>query len=66
MRWLHYDVIAFGAHPNETEAVTGGTVAKRIGKGRSALLVDLYDGEPARHAARGGALSRRRRPHQDA
>lgn len=31
----------------------GGTVAELIGKGRSVLLVDLCDGEPARHGARG-------------
>ena len=53
MSWPHYDVIAFGAHPDDIEAVMGGTVAKLIGKGRSVLLVDLCDGEPARHAVRG-------------
>ena len=53
MSWKAYDVIAFGAHPDDVEAVMGGTVAKLVEKGRSVLLVDLCDGEPARHAARG-------------
>src|ERR1019366_5387147 len=53
MSWKSYDVIAFGAHPDDVEAVMGGTVAKLIEKGRTVLLVDLCDGEPARYAARG-------------
>jgi LmbE family N-acetylglucosaminyl deacetylase len=48
-----FDVIAFGAHPDDIEAVMGGTLAKLADKGRSVLIVDLCDGEPARHAARG-------------
>ena len=48
-----YDVIAFGAHPDDVEAVMGGTVVKLVEKGRSILFVDLCDGEPARHGARG-------------
>jgi LmbE family N-acetylglucosaminyl deacetylase len=32
----------------------GGTALKLVRKGRSVLFVDLCDGEPARHAARGG------------
>ena len=48
-----YDVIAFGAHPDDVEAVMGGTVVKLVEKGRSVLIVDLCDGEPTRHAARG-------------
>jgi N-acetylglucosamine malate deacetylase 1 len=43
-----YDVIAFGAHPDDVEAVMGGTVVKLVEKGRSVLVVDLCDGEPAR------------------
>ncbi len=48
-----YDVIAFGAHPDDVEAVMGGTLAQMAAKGRSVLAVDLCDGEPARHATRG-------------
>jgi LmbE family N-acetylglucosaminyl deacetylase len=48
-----YDVVAFGAHPDDLEVVMGGTAAKLARKGSSVLFVDLCDGEPARHAARG-------------
>jgi N-acetylglucosamine malate deacetylase 1 len=48
-----YDVIAFGAHPDDLEAVMGGTTIKLVRKGLSVLFVDLCNGEPARHAARG-------------
>ncbi len=48
-----YDVVAFGAHPDDLEAVMGGTTVKLIRKSFSVLFVDLCEGEPARHAARG-------------
>ena len=48
-----YDVVAFGAHPDDLEAVMGGTSAKLAEMGQSILFVDLCDGEPARHAAAG-------------
>ena len=48
-----YDIVAFGAHPDDLEVVMGGTAAKLAGRGHSVLFVDLCDGEPARHAARG-------------
>jgi N-acetylglucosamine malate deacetylase 1 len=48
-----YDILAFGAHPDDLEAVMGGTAAKLSAKGRSILFVDLCDGEPARYAERG-------------
>jgi N-acetylglucosamine malate deacetylase 1 len=48
-----YDIVAFGAHPDDLEVVMGGTAAKLASRGRSILFVDLCDGEPARHAARG-------------
>ena len=47
-----YDVIAFGAHPDDLEAVMGGTTVKLVQQGLSVLFVDLCEGEPARHAAR--------------
>jgi N-acetylglucosamine malate deacetylase 1 len=48
-----YDVLAIGAHPDDVEVFMGGTAAKLVRKGSKLLLVDLCDGEPTRHAARG-------------
>ncbi|MBI3401307.1 MAG: PIG-L family deacetylase [Acidobacteria bacterium] len=48
-----YDVMAFGAHPDDLEAVLGGTAVKLVRSGMTVLFVDLCDGEPARHAVRG-------------
>jgi LmbE family N-acetylglucosaminyl deacetylase len=48
-----YDVLAFGAHPDDLEVVMGGTAAKLASRGQSILFVDLCDGEPTRHAERG-------------
>jgi len=49
----HYDLLAFAAHPDDLEAVMGGTAAKLAGKGRSILFVDLCDGEPTRYGQQG-------------
>jgi LmbE family N-acetylglucosaminyl deacetylase len=48
-----YEVVAFGAHPDDLEAVMGGTAVKLARSGFPVLFVDLCEGEPARHAARG-------------
>jgi len=48
-----YDVLAFAAHPDDLEAVMGGTSVKLVRQKLSVLFVDLCDGEPARHAPRG-------------
>ena len=48
-----YDVVAFGAHPDDLEAVMGGTTVKLVRKSVSVLFVDLCEGEPARHAEHG-------------
>ena len=48
-----YDVVAFGARPDDLEVVMGGTAAKLASRGQSILFVDLCAGEPARHAGRG-------------
>lgn len=53
MSAAHYDILAFGAHPDDLEAVMGGTAAKLAAKGRSILFVDLCDGEPARYGEPG-------------
>jgi len=39
-----YGVVAFGAHPDDLEAVMGGTTVKLVRKGLSVLFVDLCDG----------------------
>jgi N-acetylglucosamine malate deacetylase 1 len=48
-----YDVLAFGAHPDDLEVVMGGTIIKLVRSGLTVLFVDLCEGEPARHGARG-------------
>jgi N-acetylglucosamine malate deacetylase 1 len=48
-----FDVVAFGAHPDDLEAVMSGTAVKLVQKNVSVLFVDLCDGEPARHAGQG-------------
>jgi bacillithiol biosynthesis deacetylase BshB1 len=47
------DAVAIGAHPDDLEAVLGGTAATLVRKGLSVLFVDLCEGEPARHGAPG-------------
>ena len=48
-----FDLLAFGAHPDDVEVAMGGTIAKLSARGLSTLFVDLCDGEPTRHAVRG-------------
>jgi N-acetylglucosamine malate deacetylase 1 len=48
-----FDILAFAAHPDDLEAVMGGTTVVLVQRGLSVLFVDLCDGEPARHAGRG-------------
>jgi LmbE family N-acetylglucosaminyl deacetylase len=50
---MAYDVIAFGAHPDDLEVSMGGTAAKLVAAGLRVLFVDLTDGEPARYAPAG-------------
>ena len=38
-----YDVIAFGAHPDDLEVVLGGTAAKLARSGMTVLFVDIAD-----------------------
>lgn len=56
-----YDVLAFGAHPDDLEVVLGGTAAKLVRSGLTVLFVDLCDGEPARHAI--GGVRQRQAEH---
>ncbi|RME02180.1 MAG: LmbE family protein, partial [Calditrichaeota bacterium] len=48
-----YDVLAVGAHPDDIEVAMGGTVARLQQQDHPVLIVDLTDGEPARHAEPG-------------
>lgn len=48
-----YDVVGFATHPDDLEAVMGGTAAKLASRGLRVLFVDLSPGEPARHAPGG-------------
>jgi LmbE family N-acetylglucosaminyl deacetylase len=48
-----YDILAFSAHPDDLEAVMGGTATKLAAKGRSILFVVLSDGEPTRYGQTG-------------
>jgi bacillithiol biosynthesis deacetylase BshB1 len=40
-----YDVVVFGAHPDDVELSAGGTVAKMVSQGLKVVLVDLTQGE---------------------
>ena len=40
-----YDVVVFGAHPDDVELSAGGTVAKMVSQGLKVLMVDLTQGE---------------------
>jgi len=42
---LDYDVVAFGAHPDDVELFAGGTVAKSVSQGLRVAIVDLTRGE---------------------
>ena len=48
-----YDVLAIAAHPDDLEAVMGGTTVKLVRRGLRVLYVDLTAGEPTRHAPPG-------------
>lgn len=49
----HFDVLAFGAHPDDIDVVMGGTIIKLVESGHSVLMVDVTDGEPTRYGACG-------------
>jgi len=48
-----HDVVAVAAHPDDLEAVMGGTTLRMVEDGLRVLFVDLSSGEPTRHAKRG-------------
>jgi bacillithiol biosynthesis deacetylase BshB1 len=45
--------MVISAHPDDAEVGMGGTIAKLRQQDHAVLLVDLTDGEPARHGERG-------------
>jgi bacillithiol biosynthesis deacetylase BshB1 len=45
MENMHFDVLAFGAHPDDVELSAGGTIAKLINEGKSVAIIDLSRGE---------------------
>jgi bacillithiol biosynthesis deacetylase BshB1 len=52
-----FDVVVFGAHPDDAEMGMGGTVAKLCRAGRTVLITSLTAGERGAH---GDAATRRR------
>lgn len=42
---MKLDILAFGAHPDDVELGSGGTIAKEIAKGKKVGIVDLTRGE---------------------
>jgi bacillithiol biosynthesis deacetylase BshB1 len=40
-----YDLVAFGAHPDDVELFAGGTIAKSVAQGMRVAIVDLTRGE---------------------
>ena len=50
---MTFDVVAFGAHPDDLEVSMGGTVRKLVTAGLRVLFVDVTDGEPARYGGAG-------------
>ena len=42
---INVDILAFGSHPDDIELGSGGTIAKSINQGKSAIIIDLTQGE---------------------
>jgi len=40
-----FDLVAFGAHPDDVELFAGGTIAKSVAQGMRVAIVDLTRGE---------------------
>ena len=40
-----FDLVAFGAHPDDVELFAGGTLAKSVAQGLRVAIVDLTRGE---------------------
>jgi LmbE family N-acetylglucosaminyl deacetylase len=54
-------VIAFGAHPDDSEVCAGGVAAKFAAKGHPVKFVSLTNGDAGHCEMGGGALAKRRR-----
>ena len=44
---MKYDILAFGAHPDDVELGCGGTIAKSLGQNKKVAIIDLTRGELA-------------------
>lgn len=44
-RFMNADILAFGAHPDDTELGCGGTLAKLARNGKNVVVIDLTRGE---------------------
>lgn len=42
---MKLDVLAFGAHPDDVELSSGGTLAKEVSLGKKVGIIDLTQGE---------------------
>jgi len=42
---MQVDILAFGAHPDDVELTSGGTLLRHVAEGRSVAIVDLTRGE---------------------
>lgn len=42
---MKYDILAFGAHPDDVELGCGGTIAKSLGQNKKVAIIDLTRGE---------------------
>jgi N-acetylglucosamine malate deacetylase 1 len=47
-----YDLVAFGAHPDDVEIFCGGTIIKMVEKGYRVAIVDLTEGEMGTRGSR--------------
>lgn len=50
---MAYDALIIAAHPDDAEVQMGGTIARMTDQGKTVLIVNLCDGEPADYAEAG-------------
>ena len=43
---INVDILAFGSHPDDVELGSGGTIAKSINQGKSAIIICLLYTSP--------------------
>ena len=42
---MKYDILAFGAHPDDVELGCGGTIAKSLNQKKKVAIIDITRGE---------------------